>query len=246
MQELIRREDLDRLGRYFGHEVKNRLHVVELALERAAILSGDERVRAALEPARRAFRQLEGMVDDLRAAVGPSGQGFCGRGTPLRSVVEDLVDTYRAMAEERRIRLEADGPMPEVEVDSARLQLILANLLTNALRHFDHEKHERWIRIEARVDDGAADGGGAELRCTVRDNGVGISADRYPRLFEEARGGDGSGGRHGMGLAIVRQAVDRSGGRVWIDSEEGRGTAVSFTCRLSASCSPPARRDAAV
>lgn len=245
MQKLIRPEDLDRLGRYFGHEVKNRLYVVELALERAAVLSGDERVRAALEPARRAFRQLEGMVDDLRAAVGP-GQGVCGRGTPLRSVVEDLVSTYRHMAEERRIRLEADGPLPEVEVDAARFQLILANLLTNALRHFDHEKDERWIRIEARVDDREADGGGAELRCTVRDNGVGISADRYPRLFEEARGCEGSGSRQGLGLAIVRRAVDRSGGRVWIDSEEGRGTAVSFTCRLSASCAPPGRRDAAV
>lgn len=244
------RESLERMGRYFGHEVRNRVHVVELSLERAALLSGDPRVRSALEPVRRSLRHLEAMAEDLRSAGAPSGQPrACEPRLPLRTVIQDLLATHGGVAEERGIRLQTVGELPEVEVDAARLELILGNLLTNALRHADPDKRERWIRIEARhlPADGAggsADGHG-HLRCSVVDNGVGIPSERRPGLFEEPRSGDGDAPpRRGMGLAIVRQAVERDGGRVWAETEERVGTGVYFTCPLTSGVAGEARPEA--
>lgn len=239
------REELGRLSRQFAHEIRNRGNVVELSLERAALLAGDERVRKALDPVRRSFQHLEALVEDLGVAVAaPVRAGGCERGAPLPTIVRDVFATYRAVADDREVRLESDDELPEVEVDAARVELILANLLSNALRHPDPAKDARWVRVEARF----ADGDGkprrpGNLRFAVLDNGVGIPAERLPGLFDEpAPDGDGRPARRGMGLSIVRQAVERSGGRVWIESRESEGTSVHFTfpCRTAARPSRPA------
>ncbi len=232
--EWVQRDDVERLGRHFGHEIRNRLNIVELSIERASLLSGDSRVRSALDPVRRSFQHLEAMAEDLRCAAAPRPTAY-GGGVPLRTVIDDLISTYRVLAEERGVRLEADGEVPDVEVDAARLELILANLLSNALRHPDPGKSSRWVRIQACTagDDGgdAHDGRHSSLRCAVVDNGLGIPADRLPNLFEEPPpDDDGTPARRGLGLVIVRQAVERSGGRVWVESRESEGTGVYFTC----------------
>lgn len=250
-----RREELGRLSRQFAHEIRNRGNVVELSLERAVMLAGDERIRTALEPVRRSFQHLEALVEDLGVAVAaPVRAGGCERGAPLPAVVRDVFATYRAVAEDRDVRLEGDDELPEVEVDAARVELILANLLSNALRHPDPAKGARWVRVEARFADGEGEPGrSGNLRFVVLDNGIGIPADRLPGLFEEpAPDGDGQPARRGMGLSIVRQAVERSGGRVWIESRESEGTSVHFTfpCRRvakpsrSAPAADPPRRAA--
>lgn len=236
-----RREELGRLSRQFAHEIRNRGNVVELSLKRAALLAGDDRVRTALEPVRRSFRHLEALVEDLGVAVAaPVRAGGCKRGAPLPTVVRDVFATYRVVADDRDVRLESDDELPEVEVDAARVELILANLLSNALRHADPAKGARWVRVEARVAEADGDGEArrpGSLRFAVLDNGVGIPEERLPGLFDEpAPDGDGHPARRGMGLSIVRQAVERSGGRVWIESRESEGTRVHFTfpCRTAA------------
>jgi len=217
--------EVGRLGRHLAHEVRNRLNLVESSLEKAARLSGDDRVREALEPIRGTLANLVAVADDLSAgAVTSHGDGAAAR-APLRSVVEGVLAASRDLAEERGIRVETDGDLPDVEVDTCRLELVLINLLTNALRHGDPDKPDRFVRIECRPLDGQAG-----CRVGVRDNGVGIPEELRERLFQEPEpDGDGAPPRNGLGLAIVREAVERTGGRVWIESREGFGTAVYFT-----------------
>ncbi len=144
--------EADRVGRYVSHEVRNRLNLVELALGHADARFREPELRQSLEPVRRALRHLAAVTDDLRAAAVPAGAAGSERVEvpllPLRSVVEDLVFASRFLAEEEGVRLEVDGELPEVEVDAARLELILVNLLTNAIRHADGNKPERWVRME--------------------------------------------------------------------------------------------------
>lgn len=231
--------DLDRLGRYVAHEVRNRLHLVELSVERAAALAGDPRIGAALDPVRRAFRHLAAIADDLRCAAASPGTAAAERGEvprlPLRSVVEDLLATSRDLATEHGVALEMDGECPEVEVDAARVELVLVNLLTNALRHADGGKAERWVRVETRWRDEEE----GVLEVSVRDNGLGIPERFRKTLFQEPPAAARERPpRRGMGLAIVRQAVGRAGGRVWIESDEGVGTAVFFTLPTSHAAAP--------
>jgi signal transduction histidine kinase len=224
---------LQRFGRHLAHEVRNRLNLVEFSLDRAAILAGKPEVREALQPVRSALHNLAAVANDLLLAnAGKDGDGDGGDGAgrlSLRTVVQSLLDASRDLAGERRIALEVDGELPDVEVDGARVELVLVNLLTNALRHADPAKDPRFVRLECRrLGDGDEDGDG--WRIAVRDNGVGIPAALRNRLFSEPEpGADGSPPKNGMGLAIVRQAVERSGGRVWLESDEGVGTTVYFT-----------------
>lgn len=216
----------EQFARHLSHEIRNRLNLVQISLERASLVCDDARVGEALEPVRKALGHLAGVTEELRSVFDPAPAvpGASDR-QPLKNVIEDVLAATRDLAEARGVALEMGDGVPDLEVDAPRMELILINLLNNALRHADPAKKAPRVHIECRRLDGEA-----ACRVGVVDNGSGIPEALRERVFEEpASAGDGSAPRSGMGLAIVRQAVERNGGRVWLESEEGEGTAVYFT-----------------
>ena len=114
------------------------------------------------------------------------------------------------------------GALPDVEADPDLLRPVLVNLITNALK-FSRDAHPPVVRIDASVDSG-------EVTVHVRDNGVGFDAAAAGQLFEpfmrlHGRSFEG----HGIGLSIVRRAVERHGGRVWAEGTPDHGAAFHFT-----------------
>src|SRR6185312_11903632 len=122
-----------------------------------------------------------------------------------------------------------------IESDATRLRQILVNLLDNAV------KFTRSGEILIRVDAGSppppelSPGELAELRFAVRDTGIGISADSMDRLFRSFSQADSSTSRlyggTGLGLAISRRLAQGLGGRMWVESEPGKGSTFWFTIR---------------
>ncbi|HET7601379.1 MAG TPA: ATP-binding protein [Gemmatimonadales bacterium] len=112
------------------------------------------------------------------------------------------------------------GLTPRLDPDAARQ--LFTNLFDNALRHTPHGGE---ISLSARLD-----AGGVELR--VSDTGSGISREHLPRIFERFYRADPSRARAiggtGLGLAIVRHLIESHGGRVWAESEPGRGTTIGM------------------
>lgn len=146
----------------------------------------------------------------------------------ILSVVSDSIEIARPAAQQKHLRLEfarSDFQRePIVTGDTHRLRQVFSNLLTNAIK-FSHEGG--LIRVEARQD--------AEVAViSVTDEGVGISKDFLPLVFERFRQDVNSPGRNGglgLGLAIVRNLVEMHGGTVSVESEgENRGS--KFTVRL--------------
>ncbi len=119
--------------------------------------------------------------------------------------------------------LDLPSSLPRVRADAERLQEILLNLLTNASR-FTSEKGEIVLRARAK---------GAEVTVEVQDNGIGIPQDKREHLFESrfrTRSQPSEGYRGlGLGLAVCQQLVQQHGGRIWVDSEPGRGSTFAFT-----------------
>jgi PAS domain S-box-containing protein len=149
------------------------------------------------------------------------------RSVELVPVIESAVDTVRPAAEAKNIRLQkvldpAAGP---VSGDSGRLQQIVWNLLTNAVK-FTPKGGRVQIRLE-RIN--------SHIEITVTDTGKGISADFLPYVFERFRQADSSITRSfgglGLGLAIVRHLVELHGGTVNADSP-GEGLGATFTIKL--------------
>ena len=114
------------------------------------------------------------------------------------------------------------GTLPDVQADADLLRPVLVNLITNALK-FSRDAHPPVVRIDASVAPG-------EVTVHVRDNGVGFDTAAAGQLFEPFKRLHGRKFEgHGIGLSIVRRAVERHGGRVWAEAEPDHGAAFHFT-----------------
>ncbi|HET9229047.1 MAG TPA: ATP-binding protein [Thermoanaerobaculia bacterium] len=166
---------------------------------------------------------------------------------PVRTCVQEALTLVAHKAAGKRLPVHCrvgDEVPAAVESDASRLRQILVNLLDNAVKFTERGE----VRLEVAAS--PADGGRVELQFTVRDTGIGIAAEALERLFKPFVQGDSSMSRRyggtGLGLAISRRLAERLGGRLWVESEPGRGSAFSFTirCRPTARVDPPAEETA--
>jgi signal transduction histidine kinase/DNA-binding response OmpR family regulator len=129
---------------------------------------------------------------------------------------------------------------PLVRGDAGRLRQVLINLAGNAIKFT--ERGEVLVRVELQ----AADENGCDLHFSVRDTGVGIPSDKHAAVLQPFEQADGSVSRThggtGLGLAICSQLVAMMGGRLWFESEVGRGSAFHFTLRFTHASSARAEK----
>ena len=138
-------------------------------------------------------------------------------------LVHSAAERMRAQAERAglTLRVEVPGGLAEVRVDGPRLEQVLVNLVHNAVK-FTPPGGEVVVSTKSE---------GNTVQFSVRDSGVGIPEDDLPRIFERFYKADRarSGGGTGLGLSIARHIVEAHGGRIWVESLEGRGSTFHFT-----------------
>jgi signal transduction histidine kinase len=137
--------------------------------------------------------------------------------------VREVVRQLRDMADGRGVELRIADSFPTLTIDVAVLELILINLVSNAIKYANPAAGQRLVEIFA--DDTAS-----HCIVTVRDNGIGIASNQLSRIFERsyrahpqldaALGADG----HGLGLAIVRDCANDRNWKIEVESEEGVGS----------------------
>ena len=148
----------------------------------------------------------------------------------LFPVVEAAVDAVRPAAQAKNIELSvgADSEAGLVHADPTRLQQVVWNLLTNAIKFTPRDG-----RVEVRLERM-----GSNVRIRVSDSGLGIAPDFLPYVFDRFRQADSSTTRHysglGLGLAVVRHLVEQHGGVVSAESE-GENRGATFTVELPVS-----------
>jgi signal transduction histidine kinase/CheY-like chemotaxis protein/HPt (histidine-containing phosphotransfer) domain-containing protein len=133
----------------------------------------------------------------------------------------------------------AAGVPAAIESDAGRLRQILVNLLDNAIKFSPQGE----VRLEVEISPAKLERDDlVELLFVVRDTGIGIPADRLDRLFKSFSQADSSMARlyggTGLGLVISRRLAERLGGRIWVESELGRGSAFFFTIRCRRAPAP--------
>jgi PAS domain S-box-containing protein len=117
-------------------------------------------------------------------------------------------------------------PLPMVKADGTQLARVFQNLIENGLKFAENGSPEIRVEAEARDD---------EWVFTVRDDGPGIPAEYAERIFvifQRLQGRDGKGGQ-GIGLSICKRIVERHGGRIWLDPNEGPGATFRFTLPMT-------------
>ena len=138
----------------------------------------------------------------------------------------EALQRLRILLDDREVRVEADGNLPEIMADGELVGLTIRQLLTNALKYANPESP---IIIKVRAIDDA-------VQISVKDFGPGISPKNLQRIFEKYYRVEDNTGRipgTGMGLTIARDIVKAHGGAIWVESAPGLGSEFFFTLPLA-------------
>jgi two-component system OmpR family sensor kinase/two-component system sensor histidine kinase BaeS len=205
------------------HELRTPITIIQGNVE--GILDGlypadEARLKSIIEET----QILSRLVDDLRTlALAESGALRLKREpTHLSELIREAVSGFEMQAKERGIKLEVllhEGE--EANLDPQRVREVLTNLLSNALRYTAPGGVVR-VRLTET-------GSGVErsVNISVEDNGPGIDPADLPHVFERFYKSGDSGGM-GLGLSIAKYLVEAHGGKIWAESEVGKGTRISF------------------
>jgi PAS domain S-box-containing protein len=161
-------------------------------------------------------RRMGALIDDLLAFSRIARASLASQPVDLTALVGQVWEEVRQSRNGRPVRWSV-GPLPTVLGDAALLRVAFANLLDNALKYSGTQPLPE-IRVEAAVE-------GGQAVVAVRDNGVGFDmryADKLFGVFQRLDSREEFEGT-GIGLATVQRVVARHGGRVWAESEPGRG-----------------------
>lgn len=213
-----------------AHELRTPLHIIQGNLE--GIQDGvyeptSEKISATLDET----YLLARLVSDLQTlSLAEAGQLHLHRVDILvADLLADVVASFSGQSEqsgvEIRIDQEGDGSGLEVNVDPDRMDQVLSNLVSNALRYTPQGGKIVLSGQKLSSGEDHADG----VRLQVRDTGAGIPAEDLPYIFDRFWRGDKSrmrtsGAGSGLGLAIARQIVRAHGGRIVVESQLGAGT----------------------
>jgi two-component system, sensor histidine kinase and response regulator len=231
----------DDLMKMIVHDLKTPLTTVLGTLE----MLGTGDFGAVTETQRRAIRDCEGKADELLALINDLLEiaRLEEANLPLevsavspRTLVDEMMHEWamRFQQEGARVTAEVAPDAPRIEADLQLLKRVLANLLQNALTHSGHAVE---LRIAVRRE---ADG----ALFTVADNGPGIPPEYHElifRKFERAKNPNVPRVRSsGLGLAFCRLVAEAHGGKIWVTSSEGRGSAFHLLLPLHPPPAPAA------
>ncbi|MHB9106297.1 MAG: sensor histidine kinase [Armatimonadota bacterium] len=220
-----RQEDFLRI---VSHDLRNPLAIIQGHIELLADMLHDAGVdgdvRAGVEAIQRSAKRMNAMIQDLVDMTRlESGQlPLNTQSVNLNAYLTNLLSRMETLIDYSRIQVEIPVDVPSVAADYNRLERIFINLLSNALKYSIPGTP---VAVRAQQEDGM-------VRVSITDKGPGIPPEEQPNLFQRyyrAKSTRTTEEGIGLGLYITKLLVEAHGGRVWVDSEVGKGSTFSFT-----------------
>jgi PAS domain S-box-containing protein len=216
--------------RTVSHDLRNPLQIL---MVRADIIrqlaAGSGVLRESAAAVQTSVRRMDAMIQDLVDSVCAEDEALRLDRQPvaLASFVTGLLDRNKDVLDVGRVKADIPTDLPPVLADPNRLDRIVTNLVSNALKYSDPGT-EVWVGAAVTTD--------AEVQLSVRDVGMGIAPEDLPRVFERhfRAGNVGTREGAGLGLYITRMLVLAHGGSIGVESAPGEGSTFQVTL-------PPAR-----
>jgi len=220
-----RNKELDDFTYVVSHDLKEPLITIE-GYSKIVLKEYQDRVdeegRAYLSAVVQSTARMKGLIDDLLTLSRLGRLAEAPHAVSIKAVVSDVLHDFEFTLREKNAVVTVPENLPEVTYDGTQLSMVFRNLISNAIK-FN-------AGPEPRVEVGVRDEE-KEYVFSVADNGIGIEKQHFDKIFvifqrlhrsEEYRG-------TGAGLTIVKKIVERHHGRIWVESEVGKGTTFFFT-----------------
>ena len=227
-----KQRELDTIRRnlvaWAGHDLRTPLASIQAMVEALAdgVVDDPDTVQRYLSTMRRDVQALSHLIDDLfdLAQYDAGGLELEKHPTDISDLISDVIERFSGLAEQRRIDISGSvaGEMGPVNIDAAKIERVLVNLIGNSLRYTPADGA---VSVTASaIPEG--------VQIEVRDTGEGIPATDLPYIFDQFYRGEKSRSRatggSGLGLAIAQSIVQAHGGRIWVKSEVGVGSSFYF------------------
>ncbi len=223
-RELDRLRRLDTMKSEFvanvSHELKTPLTSIKAYTEALLDLAGEGQMRDFLKVIDEESDRLLYLINDLlnvsRIQSGKMKMHFTL--TPPREIVDEILSISKVNSPKHTLALEIADGLPSILLDKEKMKEVMINLVSNAIKYSPDGGR---VRVALRLEEG-------NLRIEVQDQGLGIPAEHQAKLFQAFYRVDNSATAlipgTGLGLVIVKAIVEHHGGRIWFESEVGKGT----------------------
>ncbi|MDD1715629.1 MAG: PAS domain S-box protein [Methanolinea sp.] len=219
-------EDLELFAQIAAHDLQEPIRTIvafsQLLLMRTGGAGSDPLTEKYLRKIEHAGLRMNQLVHDLRSYSDIQAQRKPPSLTDTENVLASSLNNLQVLIDETRAVIRCD-PLPILPVDVTQAILVFQNLIDNAIK-FRRDGVPPEVRISASQVDGI-------WQFAFQDNGIGIQPEYYEKifvLFERLNHRDAYPGT-GLGLALCKRIIERHGGRIWVESEIGKGSTFYFT-----------------
>lgn len=216
--------ELEQFAYVASHDLQEPIRMVStytMMLERQLKSHLDEKAKQCMYFITSGAKRMHSLIQDLLAYSRVTSKNEPFISTDLNDMLAEIMREFHIAITDHNVEIISHG-LPTVKADPAQIKLVFQNLIQNAIKFRSKERPFIEIRAEKARK---------EWIFSVKDNGIGIPVDAYEKIFEvfqrlhEKEIYPGSG----IGLSICKKVVERHGGKIWVRSEEGKGSEFYFT-----------------
>ncbi len=235
LSDITKQKKLDEMKSGFVASVSHELRTPLVAIDKSIsmILQGEagqvsETQQQFLSIAERNIKRLSLLINDLLdfSKLEAGRMQITRQAVPIEGVIQEAADGLNSWVKARSLRIEkkVQEGLPLADIDPSRVIQVLNNLMGNAIKF---TPVDGLITVEAKLN------AQNQIEVSVQDTGIGISKENLARVFDkffqagERVSTDING--TGIGLSIAKEIVELHAGRIWVESEQGKGTRFTFT-----------------